>query len=173
MVINNWKKYSVLAAFLAFGLLIAGSSFYESVSAQDSDDVKAVTEVLMAEAKAIETGDLETLDRLWSHDESVLIFESGGADKGWKSYRDHHLAPELKAFKNTKYTVSDVAVKVDGKTAWATFKYALSADYKERKIESNGVGTMVFEKIEGKWLIVHSHTSARRSQPSPSPAPKK
>jgi ketosteroid isomerase-like protein len=105
---------------------------------------------------------METLDKIWSHDESVLIFESGGMDKGWKEYRDHHLAPELKAFKNTKFTVSDAKVKVDGKTGWATYQYALSADYKDRKIESNGLGTMVFEKQEdGKWLIVHSHTSAR------------
>lgn len=168
----NLKKTSALTAFLAFGLLIGGLYFYKSVSAQ-TDEVKAVTNVLTAEAKAIETGDIETLDKLWSHDETVLIFESGGADKGWKKYRDHHLAPELKAFKNTKYAVSDINVKADGKTAWATFRYSLSADYKERKIESNGVGTMVFEKIDGKWLIVHSHTSARRSQPAASPSPSK
>lgn len=150
-----------LSVFVALGLI---SGFW-TVSAHDTDE-EAVKKVLMQEARAIETGDLETLDKLWSHGDSVLIFESGGVDKGWQNYRDHHLAPELKVFKNTKYAVSDVNVKVNGKTAWATFKYALSADYKERKIESNGVGTMVFEKADGKWLIVHSHTSARRSQPA-------
>ncbi len=150
-----------LSLFVSMALV---SSVWK-ISAHDTDE-KAVTNVLMAEAKAIETGDIKTLDKIWSDDESVLIFESGGEDKGWKNYRDHHLAPELKAFKNTKYTVSDVNVKVDGKTAWATFKYALSADYKERKIESNGVGTMIFEKKGDNWLIVHSHTSAKRSQPA-------
>lgn len=157
----NKSKFAVVISTICLGFLIIGTGSW-FVSAHERDE-KAVLEVLMKEAKAIETNDMETLNKIWSHDESVLIFESGGEDKGWKKYRDHHLAPELKAFKNTKFTVSDTNVKVDGKTAWATYKYALSADYKERKIESNGLGTMIFEKQEdGRWLIVHSHTSARR-----------
>lgn len=159
------KKYvrKIFTIFcLSLLLSVTFISNYPLTSANEKDE-KAVIEVLMLEAKSIEINDLETLNKIWSHDESVLIFESGGMDKGWKSYRDHHLAPELKAFKNTKFTVSDANVKVDGKTAWATYQYALSADYEERKIESNGLGTMVFEKqADGKWLIVHSHTSAKR-----------
>lgn len=148
----------IVAVVLAFGASLA-LQFKISAS---GDDEKAVKEVLLMEAKSIETGDIETLDKIWSHDESVLIFESGGVDKGWKNYRDHHLAPELAAFKNTKFTVSEVAVKTEGDTAWATYRFSLSADYKDSKIQSNGVGTMVFERSEDKWLIVHSHTSASR-----------
>lgn len=155
------SKFAVLSTIVCLSVLTIESGIWFA-SANENNE-KAVLEVLMKEAKAIETNDMETLDKIWSHDESVLIFESGGMDKGWKSYRDHHLAPELKAFKNTKFTVSDAKVKVDGKTAWATYQYALAADYKEKKIESNGLGTMIFEKQEdGSWLIVHSHTSAKR-----------
>jgi len=159
------KHFQRKFALLSIGLLLTIGliSNYWITSASEKDE-KAVMKVLMLEGKSIETGDIKTLDKIWSHDESVLIFESGGMNKGWKDYRDHHLAPELKAFKNTKFTISDAKVKVDGKTAWATYKYSLSADYKERKIESNGLGTMIFEKKKGKWLIVHSHTSARRKK---------
>ena len=156
------KTFTLLC--VGFLVSIGLASNHWLTSAHDSDE-EAVMKVLMLEGKSIETGDLETLNKIWSNDDSVLIFESGGMDKGWKNYRDHHLAPELKAFKNTKFTVSDANVKVDGKTAWATYKYALSADYKDRKIESNGLGTMIFEKQKGdKWLIVHSHTSASRKK---------
>jgi ketosteroid isomerase-like protein len=162
--LKNAKPILVLSIGLFISLTFV--SFNWLVSADEKDE-KAVMEVLMLEAKSIETNDMETLNKIWSNDESVLIFESGGMDKGWKEYRDHHLAPELKAFKNTKFTVSDAKVKVDGKTGWATYQYALSADYKDKKIESNGLGTMVFEKQEdGKWLIVHSHTSARPKKSS-------
>lgn len=160
------KNLPKIIAVLCIGLLLSIGfvSNYWLTSANEKDE-KAVMEVLMLEAKSIETNDMETLNKIWSHDESVLIFESGGMDKGWKNYRDHHLAPELKAFKNTTFTVSDANVKVDNKTAWATYKYTLSADYKEKKVESNGLGTMVFEKQKnGKWLIVHSHTSASRKK---------
>ena len=161
----NLVKFSVAALVLA----IAGFNFYLTVSAQTNDE-KAVRDVLTREAAAVETGDLAALDKIWASDEAVTIFENGSANYGWRDYRDNHLAPELKNFKNTKYTLSDVKIKVDGKTAWATFKYALSADTKERRVDVNGLGTAVLEKRGKQWQIVHWNTSAtRRASPSPTP----
>ncbi|MGD9628597.1 MAG: nuclear transport factor 2 family protein [Pyrinomonadaceae bacterium] len=137
-----------------------------------TDEAKAVTDVLTREAKAIENGDLPALDKIWANTEDVTVFESGHANYGWNDYRNTHLAPELKEFKNTKYGFADLRVKVDGKTAWATFKYSLAADMGTRKIESGGLGTAVLEKRDGKWLIVHWHSSAPRRQPAPQAATK-
>ncbi|MBA3353257.1 MAG: nuclear transport factor 2 family protein [Blastocatellia bacterium] len=136
-----------------------------------TDEVKAVTDVLTLEAAAVEKGDLPALDKLWANDESVTVFESGHANYGWTDYRNTHLGPELKEFKNTKYAFSDMKVKVDGKTAWATFKYTLAAEMGTRKIASGGLGTAVLEKRDGKWRIVHWHSSAPRRAPAPQPSP--
>ncbi len=143
------------------------------VSAQ-TDEVKAVTDVMMREAVAVELGDLAALDKIWANSEDVTVFESGHANYGWNDYRNSHLAPELKEFKDTKYSFADMKVKVDGKTAWVTFKYSLGAEMGTRKIESGGLGTAVLEKREGKWRIVHWHSSAPRRAPAPaaSPTPK-
>lgn len=143
---------------------------YRSVLAQ-TDEVKAVSDLLMLEAVAVEKGDLAALDKIWANDESVSVFESGHANYGWNDYRNTHLAPELKEFKNTKYAFSDLKVKVDGKTAWATFKYTLSADLGTRRIDSGGLATAVLEKREGKWRIVHWHSSAPRRAPAAQPSP--
>jgi len=78
--------------------------------------------------------------------------------------------PELKEFKNIKYTFSDLKVKVDGKTAWATFKYALAA-IDTRNIQSGGLGTAVLEKRDGRWQIVHWHSSVPRRATSSTPTP--
>ncbi len=164
------KKLSVIAFGLA--VMIVGLSFYTNVSAQ-TNEVKAVTDVLTKEAQAVEKGDLAALDKIWANSEDVTVFESGHANYGWNDYRNSHLAPELKEFKNTKYSFSDLKVKVDGKTAWATFKYALAAEMGTRKIESGGLGTAILEKRDGRWQIVHWHSSAPRRQPSPSPTPTK
>jgi ketosteroid isomerase-like protein len=157
--------------FLLIGTGFVADSAYSTVSAQ-TDEVKAVTNVLTREAQAVEKGDLAALDKIWANSEDVTVFESGHANYGWTDYRNSHLAPELKEFKNTKYTFSDLKVKVDGKTAWATFKYALAADIGARNIQSGGLGTAILEKRDGEWRIVHWHSSAPRRQPSPSPAPK-
>ena len=166
---NSGKLFAALV--LAVVAAVAGFNFYGSVSAQ-TNEVKAVTDVLTREAQAVERGDLAALDKIWANSEDVTVFESGHANYGWKDYRNNHLAPELKEFKNTKYAFSDLKVKVDGKTAWATFKYTLSAEINERKIDSGGLGTAVLEKRDGQWRIVHWHSSAPRRAPSPTPSPK-
>ena len=147
-------------------LLAAVVAFNVSGLAQASE-VKAVTDVLIAEAVAVEKGDLAALDKIWANDESVTVFESGHANYGWNDYRNTHLAPELKEFKNTKYSFSDLKVKVDGKTAWAVFKYSLAAEMGTRKLEAGGLGTAVLEKRDGRWRIVHWHSSAPRRAPQP------
>ncbi|HCA57727.1 MAG: nuclear transport factor 2 family protein [Acidobacteria bacterium] len=167
---NERTRKLLLAAFalVTFGLI--GMTLADKNLAQ-INEVRAVTNVLTQEASAVERGDLATLDKLWANTADVTVFESGHANYGWDDYRNHHLAPELKEFKNTKYSFSDLKVKVDGKTAWATFKYSLSAEMGTRKIESGGLGTAILEKREGKWRIVHWHSSAPRRAPSPTSTP--
>jgi len=165
---NSGKLFFIVV--LAVVTAVAGFNFYGSVSAQ-TDEVKAVTDVLTREAQAVEKGDLAALDKIWANSEDVTVFESGHANYGWTDYRNSHLAPELKEFKNTKYTFSDLKVKVDGKTAWATFKYALAADIGTRNIQSGGLGTAVLEKRDGRWQIVHWHSSAPRRATSSTPTP--
>lgn len=139
-------------------------------SAQDSET--AVREVLSRSASAFEKGDMAALEKLWANDESVTVFESGHANYGWADYRDKHLGPEMKEMKNTKYTLSDIKVKVSGNTAWATFKYAISADIGPRHVDGAGLGTAVLEKRGEDWKIVHWHSSAPRRAPGPAPTPK-
>ena len=164
-------KFSIVVLAFAVVAAIIGFNFYGDVSAQ-SNEIKAVTDVLTSEAQAVEKSDLAALDKIWANSEDVTVFESGHANYGWTDYRNNHLAPELKEFKNTKYSFSDLKVKVDGKTASATFKYSLSADIGTRNIQSGGLGTAVLEKRDGRWQIVHWHSSAPRRAPSPTPSPK-
>ncbi len=134
-------------------------------SAQTNNE-KAVREVLTREAAAVEKGDLAALDKIWANSEDVTVFESGHANYGWTDYRNSHLAPELKEFKNTKYAFSDLKVKASGSLAYATFKYTLSANIGTRHVDAGGLGTAVLEKRGGRWQIVHWHSSAPRRQTS-------
>ena len=173
MTRKNFNRLLMAALAVVIGSGAVAFSLNESVSAQ-TDEVKAVTDVMTREALAVEQGDLAALDKIWANSEDVTVFESGHANYGWTDYRNSHLAPELKEFKKTKYAFSDMKVKVDGKTAWATFKYTLAAEMGTRKVESGGLGTAVLEKRDGKWRIVHWHSSSPRRAPAaqPSPSPK-
>lgn len=97
-------------------LLVVGA-VVTNVRASDVDDVRSV---LMQNSAAVEKADLSALDKLWANDESVTVFENGYANYGWLDYRNNHLGVELKEFTNTKYLLSDVKIKIAGKTAWAS-----------------------------------------------------
>lgn len=168
MRMNRYALIAVLLAVTVSAHEPKKNAAATPVAASPSDPVAAV---LMRNAQGFETGDMAMLDTLWAHDDGVTVFESGYANYGWADYRDHHLKPEVEEMKNVKYQLSDIKTRVSGKTAWATFKYSLAADLKERHVEAAGLGTAVLEKRGDDWKIVHWHTSAPRRAPA-QPAPK-
>ncbi len=154
-----------------FGTAVARCRSVTGAIDTDELAVREVREVLMKSASSFEKNDLVTATRVWANDESLTVFEQGHANYGWADYRDNHLAPEMREMKNTKYVLSDLRVHVAGKTAWATFKYTIAADVvdngKQRHVDGTGLGTAILEKRNGRWQIVHWHSSApRRSPPS-------
>ena len=173
------RSKSRAAGLVALTLaLAAGAALSLRPASAAHDPAEHIKEVLMKNAAGFERGDMAALNAVWANDESVTVFESGHANYGWADYRDNHLAPELKEMKNVKYRLSDIRAKVSGATAWATFKYALTADVGARRVEVAGLGTAVLERRGQEWRIVHWHTSAPRrapaaASPQPSPTPHK
>ncbi len=168
------KKRSCLS--ISAFLLIAVAALGAHYSFGQSKEEAAVREALMKSASSFEKNDMAAMTQVWANDESVTVFESGHANYGWADYRDHHLGPEMKEMKNTKYSFSDMKIHVAGNTAWATMKYSIAADIgepgKTRHVQGAGLATAVLEKRDGQWRIVHWHSSAPRRGPTPSPTPK-
>lgn len=155
-------KQFVLALMLT--VLLGGAAMH--THAQSKDEIQ-IRDVLAQNTSSFAKNDMPTLDKIWLNDESVIVFENGYANYGWADYRNNHLGPEMKEMTNTKYDSSDVKVHVSGKMAYATFKYTISGDSNGRHFDSGGLGTAVLEKRNGKWMIVHWHSSAPRRQPAP------
>jgi uncharacterized protein (TIGR02246 family) len=143
-----------------------------SAGARSADDAEAVRKLLLEMAAAFERDDRAALERIWAHDEAVLVFENGHANVGWSDYRDNHLGPEMAAMENTKFTLEGIRPRVAGDTAWATLGYSISADVKQRKVERTGLATVVLERREGRWRIVHWHSSNPRRPAGQTAAPK-
>src|SRR5947208_4507482 len=114
--------------WIACSLLVAGAAALAA-----SDPKADVASVLRSNARAFEQHDMKTLDSLWSHSDDVTVFENGHANYGWTDYREHHLKLEVEEMKNVKYELADIRTRVSSKTAWSTFKYRISAEYKGQK----------------------------------------
>ena len=140
-----------------------GASMARPARAQNHDEhlVRGVIEALAAFSQAKNVAGLDTL---YAPDAWVRIVEGAGVNRGWVDYRDHHLAPELAEFQNFRYRYHEIEPQVRGNVAWASFRYELIADTPQGHVEVEGRGTAILEKRDGRWLIVHTHTSGRRRQ---------
>lgn len=133
-------------------------------------DEAAVAAAIVAVFAAVERGDLAALDTLYAGD-SLTIGEGAGLDRTWRSYRDHHLAPELKDMKHMYYRPTDIEARVSGDLAWAIFRYTLRGEAGERTLDIVGRGTAILERRGTRWIVRHSQTSGRARRPSDPPAP--
>ncbi|HZE72671.1 MAG TPA: nuclear transport factor 2 family protein [Pyrinomonadaceae bacterium] len=156
---------------VAIAISVGVAAKYQPTASFQGDEA-AVRDVLLRSASSFEKNDTAEATKIWANDESLTVFESGHPNYGWADYRDHHLFPEMGEMKNKKYAFNDMKIHLAGKTAWATFKYTISADVmsngQQRHVDGAGLGTAVLENREGQWRIVHWHSSA----PAPSPTPK-
>ena len=170
------KSGGALLTILAIAIIAAAGVTHRQNAGAQGNDEAAVRDVLLKSASSFEKNDLATATQVWANDESLTVFEQGHANYGWTDYRDNHLGPEMREMKNTKYAFSDIKIHLAGKTAWATFKYTISADVmdngKQRHVDGGGLGTAVLEQRHGQWRIVHWHSSAPRRAPATSAPPK-
>jgi ketosteroid isomerase-like protein len=128
----------------------------------DTAQVRATIEALFA---AAERGDIAALDTLYAG-EDLTVIEGAGIDRGWTRYRDHHLGPELEAFRNFRYRPNQIETHVAGDLAWAIFRYSLRAEYQERELDQVGRGTAILERRGDRWVVRHTQTSSRQRRPT-------
>jgi ketosteroid isomerase-like protein len=130
--------------------------------AADTTEVRLVIEALFA---AAERGDMVALDTLYAGADLTVI-EGAGIDRTWERYRDDHLGPELRAFRNFQYRPSQIEPHVHGDLAWAIFRYSLRAEYQGRELDQVGRGTAILERRGDRWVVRHTQTSSRARRPT-------
>lgn len=123
-------------------------------------DQIVVAQTIRAVFAAAERKDIAALDTLYAGD-SLTVVEGAGINRGWADYRDTHLAPELKEIQNFRYRPFEIMVRTSGSVAWATFRYALSGDLPQQKLDHLGRGTAILERRGSRWVVRHTHTASR------------
>lgn len=161
----------VLALLFIIGVPSAAVAQGQVRPAQQSADAQAAVQTIQALFAAAERGDLAALDTLYAGD-SLLVIEGAGINRGWRDYRDNHLAPELKDFRNFQYRPFEIEARVAGEIAWVTYRYAIAAELPDRKVDAIGRGTAILEKRGAKWVVRLTQTAsrARRATDPPMPA---
>ncbi len=140
------------------GLWVWGVLFLSSAVYAESPET-AVKQTLKAYAAAIESMDITRVEQFVVTSRDFSVFENGHVNLGWLDYRDHHLAPELKAFQSIEYRYEDINVRAADRMAFAALKYRLAIALKDRRISGKGLATIVLQKHPEGWKILHIHTT--------------
>lgn len=134
--------------------------------ASDIEAVRAAFDaVLSISARAVtERGAVGELSAYFDAD--VSIIDNSGLTKGWAEYRSRLLDAQLNTVsvseqQPTNHRVADVAVSVNGDTAWVTYKYKLNAEVNGKSLPIFGYGTTVMVRHSDGWKIVHTQNAGR------------
>ena len=116
-----------------------------------------IMEVLNRQQENWNKGDIETfMQDYWKSDELKFIGKNGIV-KGWQATLDRYLKsyPDRATMGQLKFDIKEVDF-LSKKSAWVLGQWQLT---RPEKGDVGGFFTLIFKKIDGKWVIVSDHTS--------------
>ena len=88
---------------------------------------------------------------------------------GWANYAPL-FTQQRQRMQHVRWDRSNTYIKVVGTFAWACYQWDFSASIDGVESGSRGQTTLVFQKRDGHWLIVHNQTSQLEARVAPSGA---
>jgi ketosteroid isomerase-like protein len=116
---------------------------------------------------AWQIGDVEKLHATYADDVSMVNGSWAPPVIGWTNYlaiyqQQHARMQRIRMDRFNTY------IKMNGSIGWACYQWDFSADVDGKPTASQGQTTVVVEKRNNQWVIVHNHTSLTSgAQPSP------
>lgn len=128
-----------------------------STLAVAQDPCKSIRNVLNEQAAAWNRGDIDGfMEGYWNSEE--MTFVSGNSQtSGWKAALERYRRNYDSRQKMGTLSFSELEVKMLGTdAAFVRGRFTLERDADR----PTGLFTLIFRRIEGKWRIVHDHTSS-------------
>ena len=126
---------------------------------------------------ALQVGDIEKLHSTYADDVSLVSGSWAPPVMGWANYLAIY-QQQRAHMQRVRMDRTNTYLKVKGDVAWACYQWNFTATFDAQPMVSQGQTTVVMEKRNGHWLIVHNHTSLTppapaTTAPTPQPTPAK
>lgn len=95
--------------------------------------------------------------------DGARFFETGGQNDSLTDLIEHHVEPEGDALESLDLSFSNIQTHINGDSAWALADVEVKATVRkdQREIHNRGYETFIFQRIDGAWKVVHTHSSSR------------
>ena len=107
--------------------------------------------------QAIQAGKKKEARSLLADD--VIIYEGGRVERSADEYANHHMLADMDYLADIDIEVLEHEVSVVGNIAYSMSRTKLTGKIKGKTINSEGMESMVLQKINNQWKIVHIHWS--------------
>ncbi len=121
---------------------------------------------------AWQLGDIEKLHKDYAEDVSIVNGAWAPPILGWTNYLAVYQQQRAR-MQQVRMDRTNTYIKVSGTMAWACYQWDFAGVVDSQQTESQGQTSLVLEKRNGRWVVVHNHTSlaARPPQTAPANAP--
>jgi ketosteroid isomerase-like protein len=151
-----------LSALLACGFERQESPDTQASGGGTGDTATEIEEMLLASSASWNSGDLEGfLDDYWVSEE--LTFSGGsGVIRGWEDVRARYLSTYWApgAFRDSLRFEGIEVMELGEEHALALGQYVLYRPEEGGAVASTGYFSLILGKQDGRWKILHDHTSA-------------
>lgn len=118
---------------------------------------------------AWQLGDIERLHQAYADDVSMVSGAWEPPVVGWSNYlanyqKQHARVQQVRMDRQNTY------VRVTGNSAWACYQWDFSGVVDGQQNAARGQTTLVLERRNARWIIVHNHTSLIQAASVPVPA---
>jgi len=145
--------------FVAVACCVPGGSVAQTSKKSDVEAVRAANDAFYA---ALSSRDSAAIQKVWSKDADIQNIgpRSKTIDVGWAQHKKAYDAT-FDAFPELKVSMDEPRIKINGSTAWVS-----GIEKAERKtkagqfVKGTNLGTSIFVKQGGRWLMVYHHASA-------------
>jgi len=127
-----------------------------------ADDENAVRAVNDAFYKALSAGSIEGISAACAQDDDVTALHEDSKEVavGWPAVLKTWKAVPFDAFSELSVVMSQPVISVSGSTARVAGLEKVKGKMKDgNEFGWTGLGTNIYEKRDGQWLMVHHHAS--------------
>jgi beta-aspartyl-peptidase (threonine type) len=117
---------------------------------------QSIAQVLERQARNWNAGDVEAFMGAYWNSDALTFSSSGRVHRGWEETLERYRARYPTNADMGKLTFSDLEVTPLGRDS----ALVLGRWHLQREKPVGGVFTLVMRKQDGRWMIIHDHTSA-------------
>ena len=174
-------RISLLSLFLLLSLALASTASAQKKKKKD-DTASPTPTVTVPDEQKIDTavgemlgawqlGDIEKLHAHYADDVDAVNGMWAPPVIGWPNYLTSYQSQRARA-QQVRLDRSNTLIRIapGGTAAWACYQWEFTAVVDGNPTSAFGHTTLVFEKRNDVWLIVHNHTSLVQASSAASPA---